>query len=288
MTGSNRYVGVNSLLLDWGAAADPPLRDAVVLSVEYGRAPESRGLAPSEDCWEALCWAWAQREELGIDGDNVVIYGASAGGCLAASTTLRWMAVHGKNAALATGADPLFRGVAAIDAPFPGLRGVYLEAPMLDDRRWTPSHGQYARGDEEVGGNLSSKQVAYAWGWLLDEHAGIEEGKPLKITRKRTGGDDVSILEAPGRATPAQLSGFPRLCVEVGDADPLRDEGREFVEAVMESGGEGGGGRVMEAAFLTFRGGVPHGGWAIDAEKQDPMTSAILRARAVRLSDWLA
>ena len=277
MTGSNRYVGVNSMLLDWGRDL---LGDAVVLSVEYGRPPQSKGLEPSDNCWETLCWAWENREDLGIDPKRLVIYGASAGGCLATSMTLRWMATHEKNEALSK--NPSLREFREMaDPPFPQLKGVYLEAPMLDDRCRTRSHQQYARGDENVGGNLSSTQLAHAWGWLLDEHATIEGGKPLDVMKKRAGSDDVSILEAPGRSTPAQLSGFPPLCLEVGDADPLRDEGGDFVRSVKESGGG------TEAAFTMFGGGVPHGGWAIDAEKRDQTTRDILRARVERLRAWL-
>ncbi len=278
MSGSDRYVGVNSMLLDWGRDL---LSGAVVLSVEYGRPPQSGGLEPSDDCWQAFRWAWKCREGLGIDPERTVVYGASAGGCLAASMALRWMAAHGRNARLSE--DPGFDDFGGVfDPPFPDLKGVYLEAPMIDDRHLTVSRRQYAKGDDEVGGNLTSTQIGYSWGWLLNVYEVGKDKKQLKVIETRVGTSGVSILEAPGRATAGQLEGFPPVCVEVGDADPLRDEGRDFVDRVNSSNG---GGR---AEYMLCKGGVPHGGWAIDAAKKEAPTRDILSARVHKLGAWLA
>lgn len=280
MTGSDCYVGVNNMRLDWGRNLLLE-EDYIILSVEYGRPPQNQGLRPSNNCWDAFRWAWDNHKVLGIDRNNVVVYAPSAGGCLATSMILRWMVAHKKNPDLSE--DTKYSKYREIhNPPFPNLKGVYLEAPMLDDRHQTISRRQYAKGDVEVGGNLTSTQLGYAWGWLLNEYEKDEEGNPLKVTHRRVGIDDVSILEAPGRATAAQLKGFPPVCVEVGDADPLRDEGKDFIDRIRVFN------ESIHAEFKLCEGGVPHGGWAIDEEKKEEATRDILAARAEKLREWLA
>lgn len=277
MTGSDRFVGVDKMVLDWGK---DPLSDVIVHSVEYGRPPQSRGHGPSDDCWEFFCNVWENHKTLNIDPKNVIVYGASAGGCLAASMILRWVAAHGRNPDLAN--DPLFSEIMkSNNPPFPDLKGVYLEAPMLDDRHQTISRRQYAKGGADVGGNLTSTELGFSWGWLLNWYEKIEKGKPLKVIKRRVGTNDVSILEVPGRATAAQLKGFPPVCLEVGDADPLRDEGKNFIDQVKASGGDN------EAEYKLCQGGVPHGGWAIDVEKKEKATRDLLSARVQKLKGWL-
>ncbi|WP_396916497.1 alpha/beta hydrolase [Mycolicibacterium sp.] len=61
---------------------------AVVVSVDYRLAPESRWPTAAEDVYVALCWTAGQAEELGGDASRIVIAGDSAGGNLAAVTAL--------------------------------------------------------------------------------------------------------------------------------------------------------------------------------------------------------
>ena len=89
---------------------------AVVVSVGYRLAPEHRFPAALHDCHAALCWVAAQAEALGIDPTRIVIAGQSAGGALAAATSL-YARDHG-------GPLPCFQ---------------LLEIPVLDDRLDTPS-----------------------------------------------------------------------------------------------------------------------------------------------------
>ena len=70
-------------VLDWAEE----LRAAVV-SVEYRLAPETPHPGPIEDCYAGLTWLAAHHEELGIDPDQVVIAGLSAGGGLTAALAL--------------------------------------------------------------------------------------------------------------------------------------------------------------------------------------------------------
>lgn len=88
----------------------------VLVSVEYRLAPEHPHPAPVEDCYAGLVWTAEHAEELGIDPDRLAIIGGSAGGGLAAATTLL-----------------------ARDRGGPALTHQLLLCPMLDDRATTPS-----------------------------------------------------------------------------------------------------------------------------------------------------
>jgi acetyl esterase/lipase len=55
---------------------------AVVVSVDYRKAPEHPYPAALNDCYSASQWVFDNAQELGIDPSNIGIYGGSAGGGL--------------------------------------------------------------------------------------------------------------------------------------------------------------------------------------------------------------
>jgi acetyl esterase/lipase len=143
--------------------------------------------------------------------------------CLAA---LRWVGVHAGElgidpARLVLGGGSAGGGIAAAtalrarDEGGPALAGLLLCSPMLDDRMATVSAGQF--GDDVVWTRASNE---FGWGSLLGERAGT---------------DDVSIYEAPGRAT--DLAGLPPTLVDVGSAELFRDEDVAFASTIWASGG---------------------------------------------------
>ncbi|KAH7068950.1 esterase/lipase [Paraphoma chrysanthemicola] len=83
-----------------------------VFSVDYRLAPEHPYPAALDDMWASLTWLHANAESIGIDRTRIAVTGESAGGNLAAATTLR-----ARELALS-----------------PPLAAQVLIYPMLDDR----------------------------------------------------------------------------------------------------------------------------------------------------------
>ena len=90
------------------------------MSVDYRLAPETVYPGQVEDCYAGLAWTAQNAEDLGIDRTKIIISGSSAGGGLAAATTLL-----------------------ARDRKTPKIAAQVLMYPMLDDRNDTPSAMQF-------------------------------------------------------------------------------------------------------------------------------------------------
>jgi acetyl esterase/lipase len=104
-----------------GLLADWILRhNGVAVTIDYRLAPEFPDPTPVQDCYAGLAWMADHADQLNIDPDQIVIAGSSAGGGLAAGTTLL-----------------------ARDSQGPALAGQLLMYPMLDDRDQTLSSRQF-------------------------------------------------------------------------------------------------------------------------------------------------
>ncbi|MET9565297.1 alpha/beta hydrolase [Streptomyces tauricus] len=137
----DRFLGL-SQILPWIVE-----HDAVAVTVEYRLAPEYPDPYPVEDCYAGLRWTAQHAEELGIDPGRLIIAGASAGGGLAAGTSLL-----------------------ARDRQGPHLAGQVLIYPMLDDRDQTVSTAQ-------IDGIGAWDRVSNLTGWtaLLGDRRGTTD-----------------------------------------------------------------------------------------------------------------
>lgn len=93
---------------------------ATVVSVDYRLAPEASGATLVEDCYAGISWVASHADELDIDPARIIVAGTSAGGGLAAGTTLL-----------------------ARDRQGPAIAAQVLICPMLDHRNTTESSRQF-------------------------------------------------------------------------------------------------------------------------------------------------
>ncbi|KAI1115380.1 Alpha/Beta hydrolase protein [Nemania sp. NC0429] len=177
--------------------------NAIAVSVEYRLSPNQSdesptGEEPTNDCFDALTWVYHQ---LGANEDSIlkyasrtkmIVFGTSAGGGLAASTVIKWCQEQREGTGRAPG----------------GLHGLILEAPQLDDRCNTQSQEKFKYGNMFTSGDALR-------GW--DASLGI-----------RRGTEQVSVFEAPARASEADVQGLPPTYIDVGAAEPFRDEALAF------------------------------------------------------------
>jgi acetyl esterase len=108
---------------------------AVVVSVDYRRAPEAPYPAAVEDVAAALEWTAAHAADLGVDPGRLAVAGDSAGGNLAAAVALL-----------------------ARDAGGPSIAAQLLLYPVLDSSMDTASYAEYAEGH-------ALTRAGMAWYW---------------------------------------------------------------------------------------------------------------------------
>ncbi|KAK8048600.1 carboxylesterase NlhH [Apiospora phragmitis] len=184
MAGSDRYVGLHVNGPIWAEALG-----AVTVSVEYERSPENHGVGLARDCYEALVWCW---ENVEFDHDRLLLYGASAGGALAAGAALTL--VHEQETA---------------KSGLPELCGLFLEAPMLDWRCDTASMRRLSKN----GPFFNREACAFAWQSVI-------QGKQVEF----------SDVVSPAEARKCDFAKLPPTAAYVGDMDPLLDEVVCFME----------------------------------------------------------
>jgi acetyl esterase len=107
----------------------------IVLSVDYGLAPEHPFPEPVEECYAATRWLAENAASYGGDPDRVLVGGGSSGGNLAVAVALK-----------------------AAELGFPRLSGQVLFYPALDGTTSLPSHVENASGY-----NLSAEEMRFYW-----------------------------------------------------------------------------------------------------------------------------
>lgn len=128
--------------------------DAVVVSTGYRKAPEHPHPAQVDDCYAALVWTAAHASVIGIDLSRLAVYGGSAGGNLAISTSMT-----------------------ARDRGGPALCFMMAPYPMLDDRNVTASSNEITEvGIWDRTGNIQ------AWEWFLGGRPADQYAAPARAT----------------------------------------------------------------------------------------------------------
>ncbi|WP_158436368.1 alpha/beta hydrolase [Nocardia nova] len=117
---------------------------AVVVSVEYRRAPEHRFPAAAEDAYAVLCWIAGAAGDFGGDPARIAVAGDSAGGNLAAVAALM-----------------------ARDRSGPAVTAQVLMYPMLDPTRSSASYRDNAQGYFVTDDHLR---------WYWDQYLGEGDG----------------------------------------------------------------------------------------------------------------
>jgi acetyl esterase len=167
-----------------------------VVAVDYGLGPEVRFPGGVDDCVQATRWVRAHAAELGVDATRIAVGGDSAGGNLAAVVALT-----------------LRDADAQADAPStPPLAYQLLIYPATDMRAVAASHSHNGQGYL-----LTSDSIAYYRNHYIENPAHW----------------------ADWRASPllaADLTRLPPALVLTAGYDPLRDEGRQYADALSAAG----------------------------------------------------
>ena len=171
--------------------------EAVVLSVDYRRPPETKFPGPFDDALAATRWAAAHVADLGGDGAKLAVAGDSAGANLAAAVAL------------------------ACRAGVPRLAGQLLIYPTLDlagSYRSEAQNAKYPSRQENADGYFLTLDTMqwFAGHYLRDDRDGLDPR--------------VSPLRA------ARLSGVAPTVLCTAEFDPLRDEGEAYATALERAG----------------------------------------------------
>ena len=138
---------------DGGARGLAKNANAVVMSVEYRRAPEARFPAAHDDALAAYRWASQNAASIGGDARRLALAGESAGGNLAVATA-----------------------VAARDARLPAPRHIVAVYPVAQTDTTTPSYAQYALSKP-----LSRGMIGWFVGYTVRTPADLQDPR-LKLT----------------------------------------------------------------------------------------------------------
>lgn len=182
--------------------ADNPCRElarasgCAVVSVGYRLAPETPFPGGLRDCLAALAWVADAGQELGVDSRRIGVAGSSAGGNLAAATA-----------------------IAVRDLGGPLIRRQLLIYPVLAPPPGNP-FPSYAENAE--GFMMTRADLEWFWAHYLPEETVVDDRSHPGLTAAPLLVED--------------LSGLPPATVLTAGLDPLRDEGRAYVDRLTASG----------------------------------------------------
>lgn len=132
--------------------------EAVIVSVDYRLAPETRAPGSVEDCFAALLWLRDHAADLSVDPARIAVAGQSAGGGLAAALTQM-----------------------ARDRGGPAIAHQILIYPMLDDRTCI------TRQPDHLGAFVWTPQAnAFGWRSLLGQEPGGATVPPYAVPARAT------------------------------------------------------------------------------------------------------
>ncbi|RYP15803.1 hypothetical protein DL767_010281 [Monosporascus sp. MG133] len=212
-----------------------PRRRQSERGVRPGRRAKRADSTPSEHCWPRSATSGGKGRSCGLTRrESSYTARPRAAASRRRSRTAGQRLTAGPGRVGFTGGADLEGVLADLDPPLPRLRGVYLEAGMLD-----------------------SAHLFIGWRALLD--GPVPDPDLFQEPRWRP------VRRDPRSAGPSclrrDLKGFPPTHVEVGDAGPLWDEARGYVRHINEANGD------RRAVYKLYEGGLPHGFWAIKGDE---------------------
>jgi acetyl esterase len=171
---------------------------AVVISVDYRRAPEHRFPAAAEDAYAVTRWVADNPGQLGIDASRISVAGDSSGGNLAAVTALM-----------------------ARDRNGPDLAFQLLIYPMLDHAQDTPSYR-----DNATGYFVTADHLRWYWQQYLGDADGAHPYASPVLASDLTGLPPAHIITAEYDPLRDEGETYGRRLAEAGSpADVRRYDG---------------------------------------------------------------
>lgn len=192
-----------------------------VMAVDYPLAPEHPYPSALTACTEAVAYAFNNAARYGFDKGNISLGGDSSGGNLALATALN--IILAKEMCDSCNA-----------AQMPRLQSLVLFYPVV--KAWNDG---------------SASWKAYGHGFGLD--SGIMEA----FNEAYLGGSNPQLpLISPFRASKQHLAQLPRVLLINADHDILRDQGREMLQLLRDSGIDASGDVLQGTThlFITVAG----------------------------------
>ena len=171
--------------------------EAVVLSVEYRRPPETPFPGTFDDCLAATRWVAENIGELGGDGHRLAVAGDSAGGNLAAAVAL------------------------ACRDQGPRLAGQFLIYPATDLAGGYASPTENAKYPSRAQNSEGYFLTSAAMRWFTGQYV----PRPADALDQRA---------SPMQSR--DLKGLPPAVICTAEFDPLRDEGEAYAKALEQAG----------------------------------------------------